>query len=225
MGYSDPYYRASFAYTEMTKGIENVKKTRTVMADDLIRRATDMKEQTSKGIHDFARVKQHKRIKEWGALAAKFDTENPRVKAFNGVLDAWIADDLKVLNAKIDKAKFPKQASDAPGNAKKLASVIKKFLQKEEDARMAEGKEAGRVLAVVITGPWRIFKKNILGEPIQYNLPIATAKQVENEKSLNLTRVYLGTMLTEEMKGVKKAPPFIGATVGNSYYIRPSAVK
>jgi hypothetical protein len=225
MGYSDPYYRASFAYTEMTKGIENVKKTRTVMADDLIRRATDMKEQTSKGIHDFARVKQHARIKDWGALAAQLDPENPRVKAFNGGLDAWIADDLKALFAKIDKAKFPEQASNAPGDAKKLASVIKKFLQKEEDARAAEGKEAGKVLAVAVTGPWRIFKKNILGEPIQYNLPIATAKQVENEKSLNLTRVYLGTMLTEEMKGVKKAPPFIGATVGDSYYIRPSALK
>ena len=225
MGYSDPYYRASFAYTEMTKGIENVKKTRTVMADDLIRRANDMKERTSKGIHDFARVKQHVRIKEWGELAAQMEPENPRVKAFNGGLDAWIADDLKALYAKIDKAKFPEQASNAPGDAKELASAIKKFLQEEEDARAAEGKEAGKVLAVVVTGPWRIFKKNILGEPIQYNLPIATAKQVENEKSLNLTRVYLGTMLTEEMKGVKKAPPFIGATVGDSYYIRPSALK
>lgn len=225
MGYSDPYHRASFAYTEMTKGIENVKKTRTVMADDLIRRATDMKEQTSKGIHDFAHMKQHARIKEWGELAAQLDRKNPRVKAFNDGLDAWIADDLKALYAKIDKAKFPEQASNAPADAIELASVIKKFLQKEEDARAAEGKEAGKVLAVLVTGPWQIFKKNILGEPIQYKLPIATAKQVENEKSLNLTRVYLGTMLTDEMKGIKKAPPFIGATVGDSYYIRPSALK
>jgi hypothetical protein len=225
MGYSDPYYRASFAYTEMTKGIENVKKTRTVMADDLIRRATDMREQTSKGIHDFARVKQHARIKEWGELAAQVEPENPRVKAFNGGLDTWIEDDLKALYTKIDKAEFPEQASNAPGDAKELASTIEKFLQKAEDKRAAEGKEAGKVLRVVVTGPWRIFKKNLLGEPIQYNLPIATAKQVENEKSLNLVRVYLGTMLTEEIKGVKKAPPFIGATVGDSYYIRPSAVK
>jgi hypothetical protein len=78
---------------------------------------------------------------------------------------------------------------------------------------------------VVVTGPWRVFKKNILGEPIQYNLPIATAVQTESEKNQNLARVYLSTMLTHEMKGVEKAPPYLGATVGDSYYIRPSAVK
>jgi hypothetical protein len=225
MGYSNPYYRASFAYTEMTKGIENIRKTRTATADDLVRKASDMKERMSKGIHDFSRLKQHARIKEWGQLAAQFDPENTRVKAFNGGLDAWIAQDLKALNAKIDKAKFPEQASNAPGDAKKLAKVIKDFLQKEEDKRAAKGKEAGKVMAVAVTGSWRIFKMNVLGEPIQYNLPIATAVQIENEKSLNLTRVYLGTVLTGVMRGVKKAPPFIGVTVGESYYVRPSAVK
>jgi hypothetical protein len=82
-----------------------------------------------------------------------------------------------------------------------------------------------KVLKVVVTGPWRVFKKNILGEPIQYNLPIATAVQTESEKKKDLARVYLSTMLTQEMKGVKKAPPYLGATVGNSYYIRASALK
>lgn len=225
MGYSDPYYRASFAYTEMTKGIENVKKTRSVMADDLIRRAQDIKDRTSKGIHDFARVKQHTIITKWGQIAAKFDPDNPRVKAFNAKVDGWIAKDLKALNAKIDKAKFPKQASNAPEDAKKLAKTAKQFLQKEEDALAAKGKVSGKVVAVVVTGPWRIFKKNLLGEPIQYNLPITTAVQIQSEKKSNLIRVFHSTMLTQEMKGVKKAPPFLGATVGDSYYVRPSAVK
>jgi len=225
MGYSDPYYRASFAYTEITKGIENVKKTRSVMADDLIRGAKDMKDRASKGIHDFARLKQHTKLVTWGQIAAKFDQNNPRVKEFNTKLDAWIAKDLKAFNAKVDKATFPKQASNAPGDAKKLAKAAKQFLQKEEDALAAKGKVAGKVVAVVVTGPWRIFKKNLLKEPIQYNLPITTAVQIQSEKKSNLIRVFHSTMLTREMKGVKKAPPFLGATVGNSYYVRPSAVK
>ncbi len=70
-----------------------------------------------------------------------------------------------------------------------------------------------------------MFKKNLLEEPIQYGLPIVSAEQVESEKELDLARVYEGTLLTEEYKGVKTAPPFIGAAVGDSYYIRPSAVK
>ncbi len=225
MGYSDPYYRASFAYTEMIKGIENIKKTRSVMADDLIRRAQDIKDRASKGIHDFARLKQHTKIATWGQIAAKFDPNNPRVKEFNTKLDAWIAKDLKAFNAKVDKATFPKQASNAPGDAKKLAKTAKEFLQKEEDALATKGKVAGKVVAVVVTGPWRVFKKNLLGEPIQYNLPITTAVQIQSEKKSNLIRVFHSTMLTQEMKGVKKAPPFLGATVGDSYYVRPSAVK
>ena len=38
------------------------------MADDLVRRASDMKDQTAKGVGDFARTKQYKRIKEWSLI-------------------------------------------------------------------------------------------------------------------------------------------------------------
>jgi hypothetical protein len=224
MGYSGNY-RASFAYTELGQGIENIKKTRTVMADDLIRRTKDMKGNAKKGSSDFNRLELHTVIKEWAQTATAYDAENPRVKEFNAGLDAWIEQDTKEMNAKIDKATFPVQAGDAPGDAKRLAKVAKEFLQKEEDKNAAQGKTHGKILSVAVTGPWRIFKKNLLAEPIQYNLPVAVAVQIENEKSMNLVRVYLMTMLTQEMKGVKKAPPYIGATVGNSYYVRPSALK
>lgn len=185
-----------------------------------------MKNRTGKGIHDFARFNQHDRIKAWGKMAARFDSKNPRVAAFNNEIDTWAENDAKALYAKIDKAAFPTQANDAPQNAKNLAREAKVFLQNEENKIAAKkGKEVSTVLSVVVTGSWRVFKTNILGEPIQYNLPIATAVQTQSEKKQNLARVYLSTMLTHEMKGVKKAPPFLGATVGDSYYIRPSAVK
>jgi hypothetical protein len=224
MGYSGQN-RASFPFTELSEGIENVQKTRTVMADDLVRRASDMKDQTSKGVGDFARTKQYKRIKEWSQVAAQYDPDNPRVKEFNSGVDAWIAEDMKDLNAKIDKVTWPDHADNAPDDADKLTKIAMEFLQKEENKRVEKNWEVGKVLAVVVTGPWRVFKKNLLGEPIQYNLPILCAVEYESDKDLNVARVYDSTLLTEEYKGVKKAPPFLGATVGNSYYIRPSAVK
>jgi hypothetical protein len=224
MGYSGQG-RASFPYTALSEGIENVKKTRTVMADDLIRRASDMKEQTSKGISDLARPKQYKRIKAWGELAAQLDPDNSRVKEFNSGLDAWIKEDMNALNVKIDKVTWPGPADNAPDDADKLSEIAVKFLQKEENKRADKNIEVGKVLAVVVTGPWRVFKKNLLGEPIQYNLPILCAVEYESDKDLNAVRVYDSTLLTQEYKGVKMAPPFLGATVGNSYYIRPSALK
>jgi hypothetical protein len=224
MGYSGQG-RASFPYTALSEGIENVQKTRTVMADDLIRRASDMRDQTSKGISDFARPKQYKRIKAWGELAAQLDRDNSRVKEFNSGLDSWIEEDMKALNAKIDKVTWPGYADNAPDDADKLSEIAVEFLQKEENKRAEKNIEVGTVLAVVITGPWRVFKKNLLGEPIQYNLPILCAVEYESDKDLNAARVYDSTLLTEEYKGVKMAAPFLGATVGNSYYIRPSALK
>ena len=224
MGYSGQG-RASFPYTALSEGIENVQKTRSVMADDLIRRASDMRDQMSRGISDCARPKRHKRIKAWGELAAQLDQDNSRVKEFNSGLDSWIEEDMKAMNAKIDKVTLPGHADNAPDDVDKLSEIAVEFLRKEENKRAEKNIDVGKVLAVVVTGPWRVFKKNLLGEPIQYNLPILCAVEYESDKDLNVVRVYDSTLLTEEYKGVKMAPPFLGATVGNSYYIRPSALK
>ena len=224
MGYSGQG-RASFPYTALSEGIENIKKTRTVMADDLARRASDMKDQTKKGISDFHRSKQHKRIKIWCELAVQFDPDNPRVKELNSGLDSWIEEDMKALHAKIDKVRLPGHAENAPDDAEKLARTAVQFLQKEENKRADRKVEVGEVRAVIVKGPWRVFKKNLLGEPIQYNLPILCVVEYESDKGLNVVRGYDSTLLTGEYKGVKMAPPFVGATVGNSYYARPSALK
>jgi hypothetical protein len=116
---------------------------------------------------------------------------------------------------------------DVANQSKAFASpkIAVEFLQKEKDKRVEKNMQVGKVLAVAVTGPWRVFKKNLLGEPIQYNLPILCAVEYKSDKDLNVVRVYDSTLLTEEFKGVKMAPPFLGATVGNSYYIRASAIK
>ena len=224
MGYSGNY-RASYAFTELTNGLKNVAKTRTVMADDLIRKADEMKGRSQKGLHDFFRVKNYAKLKEWAASAARLDKNNPRVTAFQAGLDGWIKQDMADLTAKIDKATWPSQAANAPSDAAKLTAVGKEYMQQESDKYAAKGKEPKKIIGLVITGPWRVFKKNILGEPIQWGLPMRWAEVWQSEKELDLARVYTGTLLTQEFKGVKKAPPFIGAAVGDSYYIRPGKVK
>jgi len=80
-------------------------------------------------------------------------------------------------------------------------------------------------LAVIVTGPWSVQKKNLLGEPIMYGLPIKLAVKVDEDKELDAVRVYDLTMRTMEKRGVKMEPPFDHITVGNSYFIRPNKVK
>jgi hypothetical protein len=132
---------------------------------------------------------------------------------------------LASLNAKIDSAQWPAQAADSPPDAVQLAKTAKDFLQRAAQTTAAEGKEPRSVVAVVVTGPWRIFKRNILGEPIQYGLPVMVGEQWESEKDTDRVRAYQMSMLTEEYKGVEMAPPFIGAAVGDSYYVRPAAIE
>lgn len=225
LGYVNNYYQASYAYVELNKGIANVKKTRTVMADDLIRRADVMKEKAGKGIHDFFRIKNQKSVREWADAAIRMDGSNQRVKDFGVLVDVWTKEDIAALNAKVDKATWPKQTADTTGGASGLLAAAKKTWESTTARNVKEGHEPRQLIGLVITGSWRVFKKNAFGQPIQWGLPIRWAEIRQSEKDLNLARVYGGSMLTQEHAGVKQAPPFIGAAVGDSYYVRPDKVK
>ena len=58
-----------------------------------------------------------------------------------------------------------------------------------------------------------------------YGVPALVAIEVASEKELNLVRVFDVAMRTEEKEGAAQSPPFVSVTVGNSYYIRRSALR
>jgi hypothetical protein len=119
---------------------------------------------------------------------------------------------------------LPEHASNAPEDADKLAKVALAWFRASADWGKRD-KDPRQPLAVVVTGPWSIQKTNLLGEPIMYGLPILLAVEVESDKQLNVARVYVLTLRTPEMRSVKMEPPFDHVTVGDSYFIRPAALK
>jgi hypothetical protein len=131
---------------------------------------------------------------------------------------------MKSFNAEIDKRTWPGHASNAPKDAKALAQAALDWFKNSPDWGKRP-QDARKPLAVAVKGPWSVQATNILGEPIMYGLPVLLAVEVESDKALNVARVYDLTMRTVEQRGVKMEPPFDSITVGNSYYIRPSAVK
>lgn len=222
MGYSGQF-RASFPYTELVQGIENVKKTRVAMAEDLVDKGTG-RLAGIENLHDFAVADRLNNIKTWLEMAARYDAANPKVTNALAGIDEQIADAMKALNARIDARTWPDHASNAPKNAKDLANAALDWFKNSPDwGKRSE--DARRPLDVVVTGPWSVQETNLLGEPIMYGLPILLAVEVPSDKELNVARVYVLTMRTVEMRGVKMEPPFDHITVGDSYYIRPSAVK
>ena len=223
MGYSGNT-RASFAYTELKKGIEGIKKTRVVMAEDLIKKLEKEMARAKKGAHDFYVVELYGGVRTWLQMASRYDSENPKVKEAQANLDQRITNGMREFHAKIDKRTWPKHAAKAPQNAKKLAKIALDWFK--DDAGWGEqSKEPRKPLAVVVIGPWSIQAKNILGEIIMYGLPVLLAVEVDRDKELNVARVYSLTMRTVEKRDVKMAPPFDHVTVGNSYFIRQDKVK
>ena len=217
---------AGWNFENLKKGIENVDKTKTAMAEDLADKA-QQKIGSLNSMHDFYRIKQHGIIEEWVATAEKFDTQNEKVKQVKENIKPQLAADLKKFREKIAEKKWPENASNAPSDAKKLAKAALDWFKNSPDwgKRAENGKEAYEIIDVVITGPWSIQKRNILGEPICYGLPVKLAIQAESDKEKGLARVFDLTLRTFEAKGVKMAPPFEYPTVGNSSYILKNEVK
>jgi hypothetical protein len=215
--------RASFPYLALAEGIENVKKTRTVMAEDLANRAGDQIARIGDK-HDFHVIEQLDEVKSWFAMAGRYEAGNPKVKQALAGMEAQIAQALKAFNARIDKRTWPGQASTAPSNGKRLSETALDWFKNSPDWGRKE-KNPSKPLVVAITGPWSVQQKNILGEPTMYGLPVLLAVQIEGDKPLNVARVFALTLRTAERAGVKMEPPFDHATVGDSYFIRPSAIK
>ncbi len=222
MGYVGEYYSASYHYLELSTGLEKIASTRTVMAEDLARKAKEMIGGSGK-THDFYQLEQYEKAREYLDLAQQFDGNSSLVQNLATTIDQDIAAGMEKFGEKIDKQAWPKQASDAPGDAKQLAKTAKEWFEKSPDWGNRE-QNPYTILAVVVTGPWSIQKKNILDEPIMYGLPVAVAVQRESDKKNNLARVFSLTLRTKEMRGVKMEPPFDYATVGGSSYIRPGAI-
>jgi len=212
-------------YVKFKEGMENVAKTRTAMAEDLV---TKINQRLSglADLHDFFRIERHKEIQEGAALAAAFDAENAKVKELAQTLDETLAADTQAFKKKVADRSWPEHASNAPKDAKKLVEIALDWFKNSPDWGKRPADKEGRIpLAVVVTGPWSIQARNILGEPIMYGLPIKVAVQVPEEMKDGLARVYILTLRTEERKGVKAEPPFESATVGDSYFISSDKVE
>jgi hypothetical protein len=108
----------------------------------------------------------------------------------------------------MDAARFPANASGfaGPGKVPDLAAATKTYF--------ASAYPKEKLLAVSVAGGWLATKHNILGEPIQWGLPVYCASQ-QSEK--DVCRVFKMTVLTGIGLGIAKAPPFTDHWTGDSY--------
>jgi hypothetical protein len=116
----------------------------------------------------------------------------------------------------LESARFPASVATfpGPGNIPDLIPAVKTYFA------AAYPKE--KILAVSVSGGWTATKHDILGQPIQWGLPVYCASQ-QNEPGI--CRVFKMTVLTGIGVGVAKAPPFTDHWTGDSFRMKAANLK
>jgi len=212
-------WRAGSLYTKIKDGIVNIEKTRSAMAEDLTAKAREMITRLPEK-HDFAREDIHKTVRQYRNLAAEFDAVNAKVKDLDAELEKLLADDLKALEKKIDGREWK---SVKKGFEKETEAGLKFLRECEDWGKRKENPYT--VIAASVLGDWTVQEKDILGKPIMYGVPAWIAVQLEPDKAANRVRVFSIYFRTAEGANVKPIPPFTSITVGDSFFMRPEAIK
>ncbi len=152
---------------------------------------------------------------------AAADAELKRAKRFSPQ-DSEIAQALVTLQASrkksqadvqkaLESARFPATVSNfaGPGKVPDLIAAAKAYY--------ADAYPKEKILAVSVSGGWIATKHNILGQPIQWGLPVFCASR-QNEP--DVCRVFKMTLLTGIGLDVAKAPPFTDHWTGDSYRMK-----
>ena len=105
-----------------------------------------------------------------------------------------------------------------PGNADELEKNIFEFAK--SGGWVGSKTNPYTVLAVAITGEWYSHKKNLLGDTIQWGLPVRVATKRTSDKGNDVVAVWFLSILTQEGASVQKAPPWNMFAVGDSYRMR-----
>ncbi|MBN1424959.1 hypothetical protein JXA88_10415 [Candidatus Fermentibacteria bacterium] len=218
-----PTETAGAIYEELAKWIANIRQARLDKAEALVREAEGVEQRISSFSSQVTEA-NFVELKDKLALALRFDPDNAKAKEWIGRVDKDMKKAMAGIQKAIDEARWPGHYKSfaGPGNPDKLAKSAMEWLQNDESFRT--GKDPDHTFAVAVRGDWVSAKKNLLGQTIQWGLPIWAACHNQAEKKENVARVFSLTILTKEEAGIDKAPPWTTVWVGDIMRMRISNV-
>jgi len=209
-------------FERLYESVGNVVKSRKATAESI---ASEGK----KWISDFdflvsdIRVKKLQEVKTLLQAGQKFDPNNQDINRMLAMIDDKIAEVAENIEKDIDAKTWSGHIDNfaGPGEPKALAQAALEYFRNHSGWGNNPDKHV-EVLAVAVRGQWDVAETNIFGQVIQWRLPIHLAITDEKLKPKNVARVYELSVLTVQgvPDEVKKAPPFNGYWVGNSWMMR-----
>jgi len=215
-----PTTTAGETYEKLKKLLDNVQQAKLSKSADLVQEAENL-QRVIDMYEGQANQKNYDQLKSTLEFALKFDPKNEKAKEMLDSIDKKRKEKFDAFDKKIDNAKWPGNYKSfaGPGNPNKLSATALEYFQNSKDWGSNE-KNPSHCVAVAIRGDWGSHKKNLLGQTIQWYLPVYLAIYSDKAKDKSVVQVFSLSLLTQEEQGIKKAPPFTGVTVGDSWKMR-----
>lgn len=218
-----PTTQASQLYATLEKYMENIEQARQNKSEELMREAEELQSSIQRW-SSWVTDENFDKLESLLKAALGFNPGNETAKKWLAGLGKERREAKAAVEKKINEAKWPGHSANfsGPGNPDELAKSALEWLQKDE-------KEAGRrdrTFAVAVRGDWVSAKKNLLGQTVQWGLPIWAACYFEEEQAQGICRVFALTILTQAGgPDIKQAPPWTYTWVGDNYTMRIKNVK
>jgi hypothetical protein len=203
-------------YASIKDKFSAVTKTREACADELLTGVNSAISNMDVYPADYRALIYENALKALD-LTLMYDPENSQAKDFIKQIENDSKAGLEARDKQIDAGRWPGQFENfaGPGSIDDLSEAALEWFKKDTGSK---GWAESNPLLVAVKGDWVSAKKNILGETIQWGLPIYLA--VHQEDGTDIVRVFSLTIITREELGIEKEPPFTGAWVGNNFDMR-----
>ena len=218
-------HRFGSQFEDLYRGMENVARSRSASAEDLVRQASmfiDMIESFSEEM----RLRRLEESRNMLALAQAFDPADSEVNERLARLDVMYTAMEERIERDIDARQWVDHAGDfaGPGQTDELARAALEFFR-----GAPAWNPAGRgveVLAVSIRGDWDVANRDLFGRPVQWRVPVHMVMTNTDMKGEDIARVYELSVLAREGSPDRpvQAAPFVDYWVGNSWNMRLSNV-
>lgn len=208
-------YSPGSAYEDLVKRIVTLDEDKKNIAGKLYKYVDDYSKKGSQ-YRQKALAETFAKYTQMLDTASKYTPQDKKIASLLSDLSVRQKKILDESNAKIDKMNWPGHSEkfQGPGDADDLADAALQWFQ--QDAGWIKAEDP---LMVRVSGDWHVGEKDVLGQPLNWGLPIwvATRKHQDKEAGNDVAWVFYGSVYTRDPK---KELPWQYFGVGGNDQIR-----
>jgi hypothetical protein len=216
-----PNYLVAANAHDLFEFLEQLAGTRSASAQTLV----DGVKARLDDLDDFAANIQQQRLGdalEMIEIAQEIDPNHDELGRLRVAVEEAASEKQAEQMARIESTEWPGHVAsfDGPGSIDELSRTVHEYLSNDRDWGQREVKPQ-EILSVAVRGPWQVAKRDILGQPIQWRLPVLVAVTDEELRPDGIARAYELSMVAMEgaANDAPKSPPWDGFWVGDNFFL------